>query len=233
MARHDLGATRDTVIDHFSKDTRAVLRIDPGDTVTVESLDANGYLEPMTEPGRQSPTMFTGKRGHCLTGPIAVNGTSPGQTLSVTFVSLRPGDWGWTIAGHKDNALTRRPGVAGDVASLYVGDGHAAQGDGEVAGTAIECPMTTEILVDVVDDDVPGVHATTPTARITFGFNADLNEATATALDNMLVWMRNLYGLDKSTALALAGPVVDLRITQVANNTWGVHAVLPHDAIVS
>jgi acetamidase/formamidase len=45
--------------------------------------------------------------------------------------------------------------------------------------------------------------------------------------------MRALYGLDKSTALALASPVVDLRVTQVANDTWGVHAVLPHDAIQS
>src|SRR4051794_38324121 len=118
MARHELTATRGTVIDHFSRDTRPVLRIDPGDTVVVESLDANGYLEPMTEPGRQPPTMFPDKRGHCLTGPIAVNGTSPGQTLAVTFVSLRPADWGWTIAGHKDNALTRRLGVAGDVSWL-------------------------------------------------------------------------------------------------------------------
>ena len=38
-------------------------------------------------------------------------------------------------------------------------------------------------------------------------------------------------GLDKATALAVASPVVDLRVTQVANQAWGVHAVLPHDAI--
>jgi acetamidase/formamidase len=39
--------------------------------------------------------------------------------------------------------------------------------------------------------------------------------------------MQLLYDLDQGTALALASTCVDLRITQVANQTWGVHAVLP------
>jgi acetamidase/formamidase len=37
--------------------------------------------------------------------------------------------------------------------------------------------------------------------------------------------------LDRPTALALASVSVDLRITQVANQTWGVHAVLPDQVI--
>lgn len=112
-------------------------------------------------------------------------------------------------------------------ALLCVGDGHAAQGDGEAGGTAIECAMTTELVVDVVTDPpVPGIHATTPTARITFGFDADLNAATGEALHAMLTWMQTLYDVDRATALALASTCVDLRITQVANTTWGVHAVL-------
>ena len=113
-------------------------------------------------------------------------------------------------------------------ALLCLGDGHAAQGDGEVAGTAIECPMTTELVLDLVTDPpVPGIHAVTPAGRITFGFSKDLDEAMGDALDAMLTWMQSLYGLDKAAALALASPVVDLRITQVANDVWGVHAVLP------
>jgi acetamidase/formamidase len=43
--------------------------------------------------------------------------------------------------------------------------------------------------------------------------------------------METLFGLDRGSALALASPTVDLRVTQVANDTWGVHAVLPHDAV--
>jgi acetamidase/formamidase len=124
--------------------------------------------------------------------------------------------------------------IAVDGALLYVGDGHAAQGDGEVGGTAIECGMTSEIVINLVDDPaVPTVHAVTPTSRITFGFNADLNVATGDALDAMLGWMQRLYGVDKPTGLAIASSSVDLRVTQVANQTWGVHAVLDHDAISS
>jgi acetamidase/formamidase len=115
---------------------------------------------------------------------------------------------------------------------LSVGDGHAAQGDGEVAGTAIECAMTTELELDVVASrPVPGVHAETPAGRITFGFSPDLNEAMGDALEAMLAWMQSVYGLDRATTLALASPVVNLRVTQVANQSWGVHALLPWDAI--
>jgi acetamidase/formamidase len=117
-------------------------------------------------------------------------------------------------------------------ALLSLGDGHAAQGDGEVAGTAVECEMTTEVTLDLVTDPpVPGLHAQTPSGRITFGFSPDLNAALGDALDAMLTWLQAIYGLDKAAALALASPAVDLRVTQVANQAWGVHAVLPHGAI--
>ena len=117
-------------------------------------------------------------------------------------------------------------------ALLSLGDGHAAQGDGEVGGTAVECGMTTELVVDVVPPlPVDGICAVTPTARITFGFDADLNAATTEALGSMLTWMSASYGVGRATALALASAAVDLRVTQVANTTWGVHAVLPHDAL--
>ncbi len=51
--------------------------------------------------------------------------------------------------------------VAVPGALLYLGDGHAAQGDGEVGGTAIECPMTTEAVVDLVTGrpSLASVHA--------------------------------------------------------------------------
>ncbi|HVV14700.1 acetamidase/formamidase family protein [Amycolatopsis sp.] len=117
---------------------------------------------------------------------------------------------------------------------LSLGDGHAAQGDGEVAGTAIECPMTTEVTLDVQKTAaIPGIHAETPAGRVTFGFSPELNEATADALGAMVSWLQILYDLDRRAALALASPVVHLRVTQVANGTWGVHALLPHDAIGS
>jgi acetamidase/formamidase len=120
--------------------------------------------------------------------------------------------------------------VAGGL--LCVGDGHAAQGDGEVAGTAIECGMTTEMVLDLVTaPPIATMHAVTPTSRLTFGFSEDLNEATAQALDAMLCWIQVLFDLDKPAALALASVTVDLRITQIVNEVWGVHAVLPLNAV--
>ncbi|GAA3431134.1 acetamidase/formamidase family protein [Kutzneria kofuensis] len=117
-------------------------------------------------------------------------------------------------------------------ALLCLGDGHGAQGDGEVCGTAVECGMTTRLVLDLVSEPpIRTAHAITPAGRVTFGFDADLNEASAQALSAMLDWMEARYGVDRATALALASPVVDLRITQVANTTWGVHAVLPDGAL--
>ena len=106
------------------------------------------------------------------------------------------------------------------------------EGDGEVAGTAIECAMTTELRLELAAGrPVSGVHAEAPRGRLTFGFSPDLNTAMYDALEAMLTWMGSVYGLGKADALALASPVLDLGVTQVANESWGVHALLPWDAI--
>jgi acetamidase/formamidase len=195
MNGHRLDPTPETTRDVFSRDHAPVLTVDPGDTVTVGSLDASGYLARQTYPGQAQPTMFAQARGHCLTGPIEVRGARPGDML-------------------------------------YLGDGHAAQGDGEVGGTAIECPMTTEAVVSLAPGRPLGtIHAEAPAGRITFGFDADLNVAMGDALDAMVSWMQVLSGVGKAAALALASTCVDLRITQVVNQTWGVHAVLPAGAM--
>ena len=111
------------------------------------------------------------------------------------------------------------------------GDGHAAQGDGEVGGTAIECGMAHIALTLTIRDDLS---LTWPQARtsagwLTFGFAEDLTEATMIALNSMLdVLMREL-SVSRKEALALASIVVNLRVTQIANRTLGVHALWPRD----
>jgi acetamidase/formamidase len=57
------------------------------------------------------------------------------------------------------------------------------------------------------------------------------NAAMGDALDAMLTWLQARYGVGKATVLAMASPVLDLRVTQVANQSWGVHALLPAGAI--
>jgi acetamidase/formamidase len=115
-----------------------------------------------------------------------------------------------------------------------VGDGHGAQGDGEVSVMAIECPMQ---VCELTFDLLPDLHLTTPRANtpagwITLAFHEDLDEAIGIALDNMLDLMKELYGYERQMALALASLVVDVRITQLVNaGVRGVHALLPHGSI--
>jgi acetamidase/formamidase len=114
-----------------------------------------------------------------------------------------------------------------------VGDGHAAQGDGEVCVTAIECPMERVTLTFRLHPDrsLTAPRALTPTAWITFGLHEDLQEATYLALDGMLDLIGEQFGVAREDALALASVVVDMRVTQIVNGVRGVHAVLPHGAI--
>lgn len=118
-------------------------------------------------------------------------------------------------------------------ALFSVGDGHAAQADGEACSTGIECPMERVVLTFHLRNDLrlttPRAH--TPAGWLTFGFHEDLNEATVIALEAMLDLMGEQYGLQRTDALAMASLVVDLRITQIVNDVRGVHAVLPHGAI--
>ena len=117
-------------------------------------------------------------------------------------------------------------------ALLYIGDGHGAQGDGEVSGTAIECAMTSKLRVELLDSaPLPTLHADSPSGRITFGLSTDLNTATEEALAAMLSWIQHLHDVDRSTALALASASVDMHVTQIASPVWGVHAVLPPSAL--
>jgi acetamidase/formamidase len=120
-----------------------------------------------------------------------------------------------------------------DGALFSAGDGHGRQGDGEVSGTAIECPVARAELTLVVRDDLElrWPVARTPEGWLTFGFDEDLDEAAALAIDGMLELMGREHGLARLEALNLASLVVDVRVTQVVNGVKGVHAVLPHGAI--
>jgi len=114
-----------------------------------------------------------------------------------------------------------------------VGDGHALQGDGEVCGTAIECPMERVSLTFLLRDDLrlTTPRANTPAGWLTMGLHEDLNQAMDMAMIGMLDLMEELYDLPRPEALALASLVVDLRITQVVNGVRGVHALLPHGVL--
>jgi len=120
-----------------------------------------------------------------------------------------------------------------DGALLMVGDGHAAQGDGEVSGTAIECPVDAgQVTLDLRDDlELWMPLARTADAWVAFGFDEDLDRAAELALETMLDLMQRELGVGRREGLALASVAVDLHVTQVVNETKGVHAVL-HDGAI-
>lgn len=118
-------------------------------------------------------------------------------------------------------------------ALFSIGDGHALQGDGEISGTAIECPMDHVNITLIVREDMDLTYprAKTPNGWITFGFDEDLNKATEIALSDMISLMEQFYSISRTEATALASVSVDLHITQIVNGVKGVHAILPHGVI--
>lgn len=120
--------------------------------------------------------------------------------------------------------------VAG--ALFSVGDGHGAQGDGEVSGTGVECPMDRVALTFFVRKDMAlsAPRAETPAGLLALGFGADLDDAAEEALSGILDVMVDRYGVTRPEAGVIASVAVDLHVTQVVNGTVGVHALLRPDA---
>jgi acetamidase/formamidase len=111
---------------------------------------------------------------------------------------------------------------------FYTGDAHAAQGDGEISGTAIET-ANTAILQFILHKGktLSAPRAETATHYIAIGLDADLDNATQMAADQTVEWLAELKGFDVFTAIPLASIGIDYRITQIVDGTKGVHAMIP------
>ncbi len=113
-------------------------------------------------------------------------------------------------------------------ALLSIGDGHAAQGYGEVCLSAIETSLKGEIQVVLHKNKVlKQPRAETPTHFMTMGLNADLDEAAKIATREMLDWLVEMKGLSREDAYMLASAAMDLVVTQVVDGTKGIHALMP------
>ena len=121
-----------------------------------------------------------------------------------------------------------------NVGALFsTGDGHAAQGDGEVNGTAIETSLAGTFEFVVRKDlgwTIP--RAETPTHYITLGLDPDLDDAARQCLKEMISWIIALTGIHKDEAYSLCSFACDLHVTQTVNNVKGVHAMLPKSVLV-
>ncbi|MFF4410549.1 acetamidase/formamidase family protein [Streptomyces sp. NPDC001262] len=306
-AVHHLSPEPGTVHGQFDRSLPPVLEIDPGDTVVFRTLDGswgeNGeHLFGL--PG------FTPRRSPGSGTPCAARCASAGRTRRVSWRSRstlsRPGGWGWTAAGPREQRLRRglsaerevligwrldpdaglardahglgltlplRPfmGVLGnapaapgphetrhprrvggnldcrelvpdsrlrlsvevDGALFSVGDGHAAQGDGELASTALECPMDeVSLTFRLLPGPAPArPQAGTPAGEIFLGLGQELDEAVRDAADQAVAFLARRLGIGTPEAIVVAGLAVQLRVTQVANGTVGAHALITPDAL--
>lgn len=108
------------------------------------------------------------------------------------------------------------------------GDGHAAQGDGEVCTTAIETGLQGDFeLVLHKNTGLAYPRAETPTHLITMGMAPDLDQCLAMALRDMIALLGERAGLSREDAYMLCSLAVDFRVTQTVNVHRGVHAMLP------
>jgi acetamidase/formamidase len=170
---------------------------------------AAGVVVPLTKP---------------FWGSIAV--VPPSSVGRIT--DQRPGPWG----ANMDNSdlvtgTTLYLPVFVRGALLSIGDGHAAQGHGEVGGSAIETSLKGEIQVIVHKGKTLRLpRAETPTEYMTMGFHEDLDEAVKIATREMLDWIVEMKGLPRDEAYLLASAAMDLRVTQVVDGNKGIHAVI-------
>jgi acetamidase/formamidase len=118
-------------------------------------------------------------------------------------------------------------------ALFMCGDGHAAQGDGEVDLTAIETSLTGTFRLDLIKGkSLTWPRAETPTHWITIGLHEDLNEAMRMAIRETIDFLVAEKGLSREDAYALASIAVDFAVTQVVDGVKGIHGMIPKGIFV-
>jgi len=229
---------------------------EPGDTLAVHVLD----VRPLTPYGVNSirtgkgglPEEFTLNRSVVIPldlergvakfsprieVPIApffgIMATGPARTLGRTS-SVPPGPYGGNIdlkeltAGSVLYLPVHVPG-----ALFMVGDGHAAQGDGEVDLTAIETSMTGRFRFELHrGKTLAWPRAETLTHWISLGLHADLEEAMKMAIRETVGFLVETQGLTREDAYALSSIAVDFEVTQVVDGVKGIHAMIPKSIFV-
>jgi acetamidase/formamidase len=113
-------------------------------------------------------------------------------------------------------------------ALLFIGDGHAAQGDGEVCGVAAEVPTTGTITVDVIK----GRAISTPRVvsedfLMSIGSARPMEDAARIAFFDLVTWLASDYGFDRLAAYQLCSQVAHVRLANMVDILYSVVAKFP------
>ena len=162
-------------------------------------------------------------------GIIGVAPADPEEAVN----SVPPGNYGGNIdikhltVGSSLYLPVQVPG-----ALFYTGDPHCAQGNGEVALTAIECSLTpTFELIVHKDKQLESPMAETPESWLAIGLDEDLDEAMKKAVRESLRIVEDEYGLTKQDALLFGSAAIDYEVSQVVDIVKGIHGVIPKDIL--
>ena len=113
--------------------------------------------------------------------------------------------------------------VSNPGALLYLGDGHAVQGDGELNGNALETSMDVEFTVDVIPGKrIRGPRLESATHIMTMGLGGSLEDAMREATGSMAAWLNEDYKLTPSEVAQVLGSAAEYRISEVADRNAGI-----------
>jgi len=113
--------------------------------------------------------------------------------------------------------------VSNPGALLYVGDGHATQGDGELNGNALETSLDVEFTVDVIPGKrIRGPRVESATHIMAMGLGGSLEDALRGATGSMAAWLNEDYQLTPSEVAQVLGSAAEYRISEVADRNAGI-----------
>lgn len=122
--------------------------------------------------------------------------------------------------------------VAQAGALLFIGDGHAVQGDGELNGNALETSLEVEITVDVITEKqlmTPRIESQTHIMAV--GLAGSVDDALRVAVAGMSQWLEQDYQLTPSEIAQVLGTALELNINEVADRNAGVVARIPKERL--
>jgi acetamidase/formamidase len=125
---------------------------------------------------------------------------------------------------------------------IYIGDGHALQGDGEIAGQGLETSLAVEFEVTLIKNESfpqpPGFPPLGPWAEndryvMVSGIGGDVTDALRRATTGLSLWLKRRYGLDDSEVAVVLGTSVEYDVASVISAKSHIVAKLPKDVLSS
>jgi acetamidase/formamidase len=108
-------------------------------------------------------------------------------------------------------------------ALLYFGDGHAAQGDGELNGNALETSMDVEVMVELIPGKrIRGPRVESATHIMAMGLDGSLDGAFREATGNMAAWLTQEYKLTPAEVAEVMGTSAEYKVSEVADRNAGI-----------